>query len=49
MYQVTDKNAVVELLGHSDHPMGKIWEIAESLLAPLTDDALQAQAEDDEL
>lgn len=42
-----DKTAAAELLGHSDHPLGKLGEIAESLLAPLADDALQAQAEDD--
>jgi len=44
-----DKVAAAELLGRSDHPLGKLGEIAESLLAPLADDALQAQAEDDEL
>jgi hypothetical protein len=38
-----------ELLGSSDHPLGKLGEIAESLLEPLADDALKAQAEDDEL
>jgi hypothetical protein len=42
-----DKVASAELLGRSDHPLGKLGEIAESLLAPLADDALQAQAEDD--
>lgn len=45
----TDKVASAELLGRSDHPLGKLGEIAESLLAPLADDALQAQAEDDAL
>lgn len=44
-----DKNAVAELLGPSDHPFGKLGEIAEDLLRPLADDALAAQAEDDEL
>lgn len=44
-----DPVAAEELLGHSDHPLGKLGEIAESLLAPLADDALKAQAEDDEL
>jgi hypothetical protein len=44
-----DQNAVAELLGHSDHPFGKIGEIAEGLLSPLADDALIAQAEDAEL
>lgn len=44
-----DKVAAAELLGHSDHPLGKLGEIAESLLAPLADDALKAQAEDAEL
>ena len=44
-----DKVASAELLGHSDHPLGKLGEIAESLLEPLADDALQAQAEDAEL
>lgn len=44
-----DKVASAELLGRSDHPLGKLGEIAESLLAPLADDALKAQAEDDEL
>lgn len=45
----TDKVACAELLGNSEHPMGKLWEIAESLLEPLADDALKAQAEDAEL
>ena len=45
----TDRIAAADLLGRSDHPLGKLGEIAESLLAPLADDALQAQAEDDEL
>jgi len=44
-----DKIASAELLGRSDHPLGKLGEIAESLLAPLADDALKAQAEDNEL
>lgn len=44
-----DKVSTAELLGHSDHPLGKLGEIAESLLKPLADDALKAQAEDDEL
>ncbi|MBP6954491.1 MAG: hypothetical protein KBC45_08720 [Pseudomonas sp.] len=44
-----DKNAIAELLGPSDHPFGKIGEIAEALLRPLADDALAAQAEDEEL
>ncbi|TWC17132.1 hypothetical protein FBY06_11820 [Pseudomonas sp. SJZ085] len=44
-----DKNAIAELLGPSDHPLGKLGEIAEDLLRPLVDDALIAQAEDDEL
>lgn len=44
-----DPVAAEELLGHSDHPLGKLGEIAEKLLAPLADDALQAQAEDAEL
>lgn len=44
-----DKVASAELLGRSDHPLGKLGEIAETLLAPLADDALQAQAEDTEL
>ncbi len=44
-----DKVSTAELLGRSDHPLGKLGEIAESLLAPLADDALQAQAEDDSL
>lgn len=44
-----DKNAVAELLGPSDHPLGKLGEIAEGLLRPLVDDALIAQAEDNEL
>jgi hypothetical protein len=45
----TDKTATAELLGRSDHPLGKLGEIAESLLEPLADDALKAQAEDDAL
>lgn len=44
-----DKDAAAELLGRSDHPFGKLGEIAEALLRPLVDDALAAQAEDDEL
>jgi hypothetical protein len=44
-----DKTAVAELLGNSDHPLGKLGEIAEILLEPLADDALIAQAEDAEL
>lgn len=44
-----DKNAIAELLGPSDHPFGKLGEIAQALLEPLADDALIAQAEDDEL
>lgn len=44
-----DKDAATELLGRSDHPFGKLGEIAEALLRPLVDDALAAQAEDDEL
>ncbi|QAY93681.1 hypothetical protein [Pseudomonas sp. ACM7] len=44
-----DKTAVAELLGRSDHPLGKLGEIAEMLLEPLVDDALVAKAEDDEL
>ncbi|WP_070414703.1 hypothetical protein [Pseudomonas lundensis] len=44
-----DKNAVAELLGPSDHPFGKLGELAEALLRPLVNDALIAQAEDDEL
>lgn len=44
-----DKSAIAELLGRSDHPFGKLGEIAEALLRPLADEALAAQAEDDEL
>ena len=44
-----DKTAVAELLGNSDHPLGKLGEIAQTLLEPLADDALIAKAEDDEL
>lgn len=44
-----DKNAVAELLGPSDHPLGMLGEIAEGLLRPLVGDALIAQAEDEEL
>ncbi len=44
-----DKDSTAELLGHSDHPFGKLGEIADALLRPLADDALAAQAEDDEL
>lgn len=44
-----DKDSVAHLLGYSDHPFGKLGEIAEALLRPLVDDALIAQAEDDEL
>jgi hypothetical protein len=44
-----DKTAIAELLGHSTHSLGKLGEIAEALLEPLADDALIAQAEDNEL
>lgn len=44
-----DKTSTAELLGRSDHPLGKLGEIAEELLSPLADDALKAQAEDDAL
>jgi len=44
-----DKVSTAELLGRSDHPLGKLGEIAESLLAPLAEDALKAQEEDDAL
>lgn len=44
-----DKNAIAELMGHSDHPLGRLGEIAEGLLRPLVDEALIAQAEDAEL
>lgn len=44
-----EKNAIAELLGHSDHSLGMLGEIAEKLLQPLVDDALIAQAEDGEL
>ncbi|KWV78083.1 hypothetical protein PFLL34_04608 [Pseudomonas fluorescens] len=43
-----DKVAAAELLGPSDHPLGKLGEIGEGLLRPLVDDALIAQAEDNE-
>ena len=43
-----DKTAATELLGPSDHPQGKLGEIAERLLRPLASDALIAQAEDGE-
>ncbi|WP_207285185.1 hypothetical protein [Pseudomonas sp. FW300-N2A2] len=41
-----DKISAAELLGQSDHPLGKLGEIAEELLRPLADDALKAQAEE---
>jgi hypothetical protein len=44
-----DKNAIAELLGPSDHPLGALGEIAEGLLRPLVDEALIAQTEDDAL
>ncbi|WP_338498198.1 hypothetical protein V5F23_09645 [Pseudomonas sp. WP18] len=44
-----DKNAMAELLGRSDHPLGTLGEIAEGLLRPLVNDAMIAQAEDNEL
>lgn len=44
-----DKEAAVELLGPSDHTFGKLGELAEALLRPLVNDALIAQAEDNEL
>lgn len=45
----SDKESTAELLGQSDHPFGKLGELAEALLKPLVKDALIAQAEDDEL
>lgn len=42
-----DKTATAELLGNSDHPLGKLGEIAEALLEPLADDALIAKVEDE--
>ena len=39
-----DKTSTAELLGRSDHPLGKLGEIAEGLLAPMADDAIKAQA-----
>jgi hypothetical protein len=45
----SDKTAVAELLGNSDHPLGKLGEIAEALLEPLADDALITQSQDAEL
>lgn len=44
-----DKVSADELLGHSDHSLGMLGEIAEKLLQPLVDDALIAQAEDDSI
>lgn len=43
-----DKVSTAELLGSSDHPHGKLGEIAEALLRPLINDALIAEAEDSE-
>lgn len=43
------KSEALELLGQSDHPLGKLGDIAERLLLPLADDALIAQGEDNEL
>ena len=34
------------LLGVSDHPKGKLYEIAEAMLTPYADDGLKAEAED---
>jgi hypothetical protein len=34
-----DKTAMAELRGNSDHPLGKLGQIAEALLEPLADDA----------
>lgn len=39
-----DKTSTAELLGRSDHPLGKLGEIAEGLLAPMADDAIKAKA-----
>lgn len=44
-----DKDATAELLGPSYHTFGKLGELAEALLRPLVNDALIAQAEDNEL
>ena len=44
-----DKVSADELLGHSDHSLGMLGEIAEKLLKPLVNDALIAQAEDDSI
>lgn len=42
-----DKTATAELMGNSDHPLGKLGEIADTLLESLVDDALIAKAEDE--
>lgn len=44
-----EKVYATELLGYSDHPLGKLGEIAEAMLLPLVDDALIAIAEDNDL
>lgn len=44
-----DKVSADELLGHSEHSLGMLGEIAEKLLQPLAADALVARAEDLEL
>jgi hypothetical protein len=43
------KTAAALLLGESTHTHGKLYEIAESLLKPLVDDAIIAMAEDEDL
>jgi len=43
------KSMALRLLGHSDHPEGKLYEIAVEMVTPHAEAGLEAQAEDDDL
>lgn len=43
------KNMVGDVVGPSDHPLGKLYEIAEAMLEPYARAGLEAAAEDDQL
>lgn len=43
------KGTASRLLGHSEHPAGKLYEIATEMVEPHAEAGLQAQAEDDAL
>lgn len=43
------KSLARNVLGHSDHPRGKLYELAIELVSPHAEAGLEAQAEDDDL